>query len=249
MARGETMKIKENLLAQTRIDEETGRLMEKYIEGFSYYLPIYHDISVLLPEKNDEGLIDICNMSLMDDGSVALTDGDFWDYKSKPAMKEVLLNCRGKCYYGSEDSSTVLYLPICHNSAEPIGILKLSGVSERADLNVGKYLETIKKHDDMNKIYDCCFTKFILDPVFFRESDGKVQNINATAALFKSRICDGAEIGLPICGKSSKEALRSKRSLKKKSAWVQITRSGSMISLSCSCRSVCMEKIRVRSSV
>ena len=187
------MKISENLLAQTRIDEETGRLLEKYIEGFSYYLPIYNKISIFLPEKNDEGLIDVCNMSLLDDGSVALTEGDFLDYNTQPELVDVITSCQGKSFCVTESKSDVLYLPICHNSSEPIGILKLSKTSGLMDLCTEKYLETIKNYDRMNKIYDSCFTKFILDPVFFRDPDGNVQNINATAELFKGRICDGDE--------------------------------------------------------
>ena len=191
VVRGETMRIKEALVAQTRLDEESSRFLEKYMECFCYYLPVYRELSFLVPEKNNEGLIEVCHMTLLSEGNVEIKDGEFLNYENHPALKEVLESGKG-AYLTDLESHTGLCLPLCLNSAAPIGVVVLCGASGNP-FTLDTYIESIRSYEYMDKIYNSCFKRYILDPVSFLKCDGNLESVNDSAEIFKKRACARGE--------------------------------------------------------
>lgn len=181
------MRLNEGLLVRTRLDEENAIFIEKVIEGFCHYLPIFNEISFLVPEKNSERFIIISSIFLTENGELEVNEGEFIELEECTIIKAVLESCKGTIIDGAGESGGTIYLPISKNRRIPFGLVRINCKSDM-DFDENYFLDYIKNYDLMDEIYNKCFSKFINDAYYYISRSGKVESLNLVAEEFKRRI-------------------------------------------------------------
>lgn len=180
------MRLNEGLLIYTKLEEEEIILLEKMIEGFCYYLPLFKEISFLIPKKKSDELIVFCCIYRSDQGEVVIDEGETVKFCEEPQMKEALENNKGFYFENHADHMKTIYMPIERNHRNPFGVVRI-----RCNDNVfykEEFLNNIKQVDYMDEIYNKCFSKLIMDAYAFLDKDATCHSLNQVTEAFKSRI-------------------------------------------------------------
>lgn len=183
------MRLNEGLLVYTKLDEEDIILLEKIIEGFCYFLPVFRDISVLIPKKSSDELIVFCSIHLTEEGNVEINEGEMIKLGDYPEIKGVLENNKGFYAPGKDGSGAVFYMPVERNHKNPFGIVRLS--CRGAAFDEEKFLENIGNIDYMEETFNKCFSKLVMDAYAYMDKAGVMHSLNQVTEAFKSRIRAG----------------------------------------------------------
>jgi two-component system, sensor histidine kinase PdtaS len=179
------MRLNEGLLVYTSLDEEDMILLEKILEGFCFFLPVYKDISIMVPRKNSDELIVFCNIYRSAQGNVEINEGERIQYSDFPEIKGVLENNKGFCK-ADQQGSKMIFMPIERNHKTPFGVVRL--ICKEDGFRREEFVKNISSIDYMEETFDKCFSKLIVDAYAFMDKDGDVQSLNQVTDALKSRI-------------------------------------------------------------
>jgi two-component sensor histidine kinase len=180
------MKLNEGLVVKTKLDEETVIYLEKVIEGFCLCLPIYKEITFLVPDKKSEGFVVIKSILLNDLGKIEINEGDSISDEQNCEARGVLENSRGIYSETTEAQGGILYLPISKNRKTPLGVVKIECKNQVFTKEM--FARYFNEPDQMDEIYNQCYSKFMIDPYIFLAHGGTLEYLNNAASVFKRRI-------------------------------------------------------------
>ena len=165
------MKLNEGLVFKTKLDDEIVLYLEKVIESFCLYLPIYKEISFLVPEKKSENFVVIKSVHINDLGKVEINEGESISFDQYPEAKNALESGAGQYRLNMETTGGQLFLPISKNSKIPFCVVQL--VNKTQDFYLEDFGEYFHPSQLMDEIYTVCYSKFIVDPYVFISENGE----------------------------------------------------------------------------
>lgn len=185
------MKLNEGLVVKTKLDEENAIYLEKVIESFCHCLPFYKEIIFLLPEKKSENFVVITRILLNEKGKIEINEGEIISYEDDQEAKEVIDAGIGKFSKKLENEEGVLYLPISKSTKLPLCIVKL--VCKKQTFNSGKLNKIFSESEQLDEIYNQCYSKFMIDPCVLIDENFENELLNDSALIFKRRVGSNAQ--------------------------------------------------------
>ena len=179
------MKLNEGLLIYTKLEEEEIILLEKIIEGFCFYLPIFREISFLIPKKNSDESIVICSIYRSEQGQVVIDEGETVRHAEEPHIRNVLANNRG-FYPEHNQEHKAVYMPIERNHRNPFGVVRMK--YDGTDFDAEEFLGQIQNRAVMKEIHNKCFSKLIIDAYAFLDKEEICHSLNLVTEELKLRI-------------------------------------------------------------
>jgi two-component sensor histidine kinase len=180
------MKLNEGLVIKTKLDEETVIYLEKVIEGFCLCLPIYKEITFLVPGKKTEGFVVIKRILLNEQGEIEINEGDSISEEQNLDGRSVLENLKGIFKGAQGMPGGTIYLPISKNRKQPFGVVKIDCKDDIFTEEM--FAKYFNEPDQMDEIFNQCYSKFMIDPYIFLANGGKLEHLNNAASVFKRRI-------------------------------------------------------------
>lgn len=180
------MRLNEGLLIYTSLDEQEIILLEKMMEGFCFYLPLYREISFLIPEKNGEEAVVVCAVRYSPEGEPLIDEGGRIKYAEEPCLKHVLDSNKGLVVDVEGEEKKIIYLPMERNQKSPFAVVRIR--YEEGAFCLEDFLANLKSISYMEKIYDRCFSEMVADPYIFVDTDGNIHNLNSAAEGLRERI-------------------------------------------------------------